>query len=65
MKRKPILTKLLLLLCGLFVVSAIYAQERKITGTVTNSKDKTPLPGATVVIKGTTMGTATDVERQL
>ncbi|MFV0289661.1 MAG: carboxypeptidase-like regulatory domain-containing protein, partial [Mangrovibacterium sp.] len=37
-------------------------QLKKVTGTVLNAKDKTPLPGATVVVKGTTNGTITDSE---
>jgi TonB-dependent starch-binding outer membrane protein SusC len=36
------------------------AQERTITGTVTSTEDGTPLPGVNVLVKGTTIGTATD-----
>lgn len=32
-----------------------------VSGTVTTSEDKLPLPGVTVVIKGTTLGTTTDI----
>lgn len=35
-------------------------QERTITGTVISSEDHTPLPGISVVLKGTTTGTVTD-----
>jgi len=38
-----------------------FAQIRDITGTVTGS-DGSPLPGVTVLIKGTTQGTVTDAE---
>lgn len=48
----------LLLVLVLFVSSAIYGQT-KLTGIVFDDT-KTPLPGATVVIKGTTKGTSTD-----
>ena len=33
----------------------------KVTGTVTNSTDKEPIPGVTVIVKGTTTGTITDI----
>jgi iron complex outermembrane receptor protein len=37
------------------------AQERAITGTVTGSDDGLTLPGVSIQIKGTTLGTVTDV----
>jgi TonB-linked SusC/RagA family outer membrane protein len=40
-------------LCG-------YAQERTVTGKVTSTEDGSPLPGVNVILKGTTLGTATD-----
>lgn len=55
------MTKLLLFVFGLILASATFAQQRMVTGTVMDAGDGTPLPGATVVIKGTTSGTATDV----
>lgn len=47
---------LLLLLSG----SYAWAQERTITGTVTAKEDGLPIPGVTVKIKGTTIGTQTN-----
>ncbi len=47
------------LLLLLFLGSAIQAQERTITGKITDSKDGTPLIGATVTVKGSTRGTST------
>jgi len=44
----------------LFLCSTAWAQSVSITGKVTGSLDKTPLPGVTVVIKGTSQGTVTD-----
>lgn len=38
------------------------AQERTITGTVTTSDTKETLPGTSVVLKGTTTGTTTDID---
>jgi TonB-linked SusC/RagA family outer membrane protein len=46
-------------LCG-FLLSAS-AQQRIVTGTVTSSEDGLPIPGATVQVKGTTLGTVTDI----
>lgn len=43
----------------LFNFSNVYAQERQITGVVTDANNE-PLPGATVVVKGTMRGTVTD-----
>lgn len=40
--------------------SDVQETERFITGTVYNAKDKQPLPGATIRIKGTGMGAVTD-----
>ncbi len=42
-----------------FGLSAIFAQTRTITGTVTGSDDGMPVPGASVFVKGTTVGTVT------
>ncbi|UHG90204.1 SusC/RagA family TonB-linked outer membrane protein [Spirosoma oryzicola] len=38
--------------------TTVFAQNRRITGTVSSNTD--PVPGANVVIKGTTIGTSTD-----
>ena len=38
-----------------------YGQQRNITGTVTFSQNENTIPGVTVMIKGTTTGTITDV----
>ncbi len=49
------------LLCLLLFPAMVLAQKRPVTGTVTSLGDNnSPLPGVTVVIKGTTDGTATD-----
>ncbi|RYF62697.1 MAG: SusC/RagA family protein, partial [Cytophagaceae bacterium] len=49
------------ILLGAFVLlwgTSVMAQDRRVTGTVTSNTD--PVPGATVVVKGTTIGTTTD-----
>lgn len=49
----------LLFLVGLQVS---YAQMHTVSGIVTDKSDGSPLPGVSVVIKGTTIGTATDLQ---
>jgi len=56
--------KLLLLFC-LFTVNLLYAQEATtISGTVTDANSGEPLIGVSILVKGTTTGTATDVSGQ-
>ncbi len=52
----------LVLLLTVGMVSVAYGQGRTITGTVTSATDNQPLPGATVMVKGTTAGTVTDLD---
>lgn len=52
---------LLILLLGLCFQVCI-AQTRQISGLVTDKNDKSPLPGVTVMIKGTSTGTVTGVD---
>lgn len=49
------------LLLGL-LSTQVLAQDLRITGTVTNQADGGVMPGVTVVIKGTTQGTTTDID---
>ncbi len=49
------------LLLFLFAAS-VSAQTYTVSGTVTDASDKLPIPGATVVVKGTTVGTVTDID---
>jgi len=53
---------LLLGLVLLFAAASAFAQSRQVTGTVTSAEDGFPIPGASVVVKGTTIGTATDLD---
>lgn len=53
--------KLLLFMCGLLFVSASWAQT-VVTGTVTDNQNIPPLPGSSVVEKGTTNGVTTDFD---
>ena len=52
---------LLAWLC-VFVCMQSFAQDRTITGKVTSSQDNLSVPGITVVVKGTTIGTSTDID---
>ncbi|MBT1710939.1 SusC/RagA family TonB-linked outer membrane protein [Fulvivirgaceae bacterium PWU5] len=54
---------LLVCLTAMFALasSAVWAQERTVTGRITSAEDGSPLPGVNVVLKGTTNGTVTDV----
>lgn len=57
--------KALLYVIALFTMTLSYevsAQQRVITGKVISEEDRQGLPGATVLVKGTTMGTTTDLE---
>lgn len=52
-----------IILLLLSVVSLkVDAQQRVITGTITSGTDKAPIPGANVQIKGTTVGSITDLD---
>ena len=45
----------------LFSINLFYAQQKTISGTVTDNFDQ-PLPGANIVVKGTSRGTTTNFE---
>lgn len=52
------------LLCCLLLLAQgyLFAQEIKVSGTVTSSEDGLPLPGASILVQGTTKGTVTDFD---
>ena len=50
---------LLLTIC---FIAPSHAQDRTITGTVTSTESNEPLPGVNIIVKGTTVGTVTDIE---
>ncbi|WP_372651678.1 SusC/RagA family TonB-linked outer membrane protein [Draconibacterium sp.] len=53
----------LFLICTLIVgVQIASAQVRSVSGTVLNSEDNTPIPGVSVSVKGTTVGTVTNID---
>ncbi len=52
----------LLIACFAICLQPVMAQTKTITGTVTSAEEGTPLPGVTVLVKGTTTGAVTDVD---
>lgn len=58
MKRKIVL--MLSFLC--IGIGILWSQGRQVRGIVTSADDGLPIVGASVLVKGTTMGTITDVE---
>jgi len=58
--------KKITLLLAIFAigVQAVLAQTREITGTVTSAEDGSTIPGVSVSVKGTTLGTITNMDGQ-
>ncbi|HMJ70773.1 MAG TPA: TonB-dependent receptor [Cyclobacteriaceae bacterium] len=54
--------KLLIITFLLSIFQLSFGQSRVVEGTIISGDDKTPMPGVNVVIKGTTIGTSTDVQ---
>ncbi|MDX1285358.1 MAG: SusC/RagA family TonB-linked outer membrane protein, partial [Draconibacterium sp.] len=54
--------KVILFLIAILAYSAGYAQLKTITGKVTDSESGEVLPGVTIVVKGTTIGTITNFD---
>ena len=53
---------LLLSLALLYAAGMAIAQDRTVSGKVTSAEDGSPIPGANVVLKGTTTGAVTDID---
>jgi len=62
MKKQSTFLKVLFLFLVLALSVHAIAQEVKITGKVTDAIDGSSLPGVSIVIKGTTSGTVTDID---
>jgi hypothetical protein len=55
--------KLLAVFALLFLVAfGVKARERTVSGNVTSSEVGTSIPGVNVVVKGTSIGTITDID---
>ena len=59
---KPFLQRSFALLVGLGLSLQLVAQDRAIAGKIANAADNSPMPGVSVVLKGTTRGTTTDAD---
>lgn len=55
-------TKYLLLVCAVLISTLAYAQQKTITGKVTDARSGDPMPGVTIIIPGTTTGTITNFD---
>ena len=61
MTKSLLLKAMLSTALGLFVGFAVFAQQRSISGTV-KGEDGQPIPGVTVMIKGTSTGASTGAD---
>ncbi len=62
MKQRLLMRKVLMLLLGTLISLGVFAQETVLKGVVTSADDNQPLPGVTVVVRGTTNGTVTNID---
>ncbi|MBW9200688.1 TonB-dependent receptor [Bacteroidales bacterium SW299] len=53
---------MLLMACLMIGIGLVNAQVKKVTGHVTSDEDGLPVVGASVLVKGTTVGTVTDID---
>jgi hypothetical protein len=51
-----------LLFAVMLLFTEAYSQDIQVSGKVIDSKDNTPMIGVSVVVKGTTIGTITDID---
>ena len=56
--------KIMLLIAVVLFIGGqlLYAQTKNLTGVVTSSDDGSTVPGASIMVKGTTLGTITDID---
>ncbi|WP_297091824.1 TonB-dependent receptor [uncultured Draconibacterium sp.] len=62
MRIKRLCAKMLALVMFVFTASVGFAQEVSVNGNVTDAKTGEPIPGVTVVVKGTGTGTVTNID---
>lgn len=60
MRNSTLISFLLTLLLGFTLLAGVQAQDRRISGRVLSGKDQQPIAGATILVKSTALGTATD-----
>src|SRR5687768_12065406 len=61
-KKSPMKKTLLISMTFLLLVCCGFAVAQSVTGKVTSAVDGAGIPGVSVVLKGTTVGTSTDAE---
>lgn len=62
MKNHHLKIAVLFLFSAFFMISSAFAQEVTVTGKVVDSQSKEPLPGVSIVVDGTTIGTVTNFD---
>jgi len=62
MRKKRLLSRIAIPFCFLLIHSIAFAQNRTITGKVTDTKDGSPLQGVSVIPKGSKKGTTTNAD---
>ena len=60
MKRTLRFTRAVCFVCLLLAAAVAHAQPRTVSGTVADKQTGEPMPGVSVVLKGSTLGTTTD-----
>jgi TonB-linked SusC/RagA family outer membrane protein len=51
-----------MLICMLFFIKTVNAQDRSVSGTIVDQEDNQPLSGVSVLVKSTSIGTTTDAD---
>ena len=59
---KTHLQKIIFSIIFILLATSMYAQEFTVKGTIVDETDQLGIPGATVLVKGTTLGTITDID---
>lgn len=59
---KTVMKKVTITMMILVCIALSSFAQFKVSGTVTNASDGYPMPGVNVIIKGTTLGTVTDLD---
>lgn len=62
LKKKQYATNAIILLLFFMISQNVFSQEKIVSGTVVDAETEQPLPGATVLLKGTSSGASTDFD---
>ena len=62
MKKRILWLRYLFIFLAIAFASIAYAQEITVTGKVKDAADGSSIPGVTIMVKGTTTGTVTDID---